>query len=123
MPDITMCNNHTCKVRLKCYRYTATPGKWQSYFQTPPGKDSTCPEYWPNRYPIAKCSICGKPCHRKRKPTKTCSKECWQEQISRTQQNRTRSPEELIATRLGHKKRVERNRLRAEQGKMGRSKV
>lgn len=32
MPDITMCQNHYCYVREKCFRYTATPSyPMQSY--------------------------------------------------------------------------------------------
>ena len=31
--DITMCQNHMCPLRDSCYRYRATPSKWQSYGQ------------------------------------------------------------------------------------------
>lgn len=31
MPDITMCSNTKCPMRHKCYRFTATPSKWQAY--------------------------------------------------------------------------------------------
>ena len=31
MPDITMCKNESCKRKHTCYRYTATPDKYQSY--------------------------------------------------------------------------------------------
>lgn len=40
MPDITMCCNHECPLREKCYRYRARPDKyWQSYaFYKPENK-------------------------------------------------------------------------------------
>lgn len=32
MPDISMCVNKDCQVKLDCYRYIATPHEyWQSY--------------------------------------------------------------------------------------------
>lgn len=31
MPDITMCLSKVCKMREKCYRFTATPSEWQFY--------------------------------------------------------------------------------------------
>ncbi|MFA5379359.1 MAG: hypothetical protein WC455_26620 [Dehalococcoidia bacterium] len=31
MPDITMCTNEDCKVKLSCYRYMAVPAPAQSY--------------------------------------------------------------------------------------------
>jgi len=32
MPDISMCGNKTCPMRLNCYRYMATPNPdWQTY--------------------------------------------------------------------------------------------
>lgn len=32
MPDITMCVNKDCPLRMKCYRFTAVPTPyWQSY--------------------------------------------------------------------------------------------
>ena len=32
MPDITMCRNERCSIKMSCYRYTVEPsGKWQSY--------------------------------------------------------------------------------------------
>lgn len=31
MPDISMCLDHKCPLRETCYRYKATPSKWQSY--------------------------------------------------------------------------------------------
>ncbi len=32
MADITMCQNQECPINSKCYRYTAKPFLWQSYF-------------------------------------------------------------------------------------------
>ena len=31
MPDITMCSNKTCPLRMKCYRFLAKPSPRQSY--------------------------------------------------------------------------------------------
>lgn len=31
MPDITMCANHDCPLRLQCERYLAKPAQYQSY--------------------------------------------------------------------------------------------
>lgn len=55
MPDITMCKNWRCPLRLKCWRYTAFPSEhWQSYFvgiQTPRkngDEQATCEHFWDN---------------------------------------------------------------------------
>jgi hypothetical protein len=55
MPDITMCKNWRCPLRLKCWRYTAFPSEhWQSYFvglQTPRkngDEPATCDYFWDN---------------------------------------------------------------------------
>jgi len=53
MPDISMCNNHACPLRIGCYRYTAQPsGHWQQWalfqWKTVNGK-AECPDYWPVR--------------------------------------------------------------------------
>lgn len=41
MPDITMCEGFNCKVKEKCYRYTAYPNvSWQSYFAVNPNPDN-----------------------------------------------------------------------------------
>lgn len=42
MPDITMCKGDGCGVRDNCYRYTAKPDKWQSYFAKPPRDEKSC---------------------------------------------------------------------------------
>jgi hypothetical protein len=47
MPDICKCQGYDCKMKEKCYRYTAkdTPN-WQSYFsENPAEKDGTCKYY------------------------------------------------------------------------------
>jgi len=31
MPDISMCQNETCPLRDKCFRFMATPSRYQSY--------------------------------------------------------------------------------------------
>ena len=46
MPDITMCNGNNCPVKKKCYRYTAKPSEYQSYFIEAPFKDGKCDHYW-----------------------------------------------------------------------------
>lgn len=46
MPDITMCNGTDCPHKKNCYRFTATPSEYQSYFMEPPIKDGKCNHYW-----------------------------------------------------------------------------
>lgn len=58
MPDITMCmgfkpSGDMCKIRDKCYRFTATPDHFQSFFQEAPFKGGSvrkpyryCEEFW-----------------------------------------------------------------------------
>jgi hypothetical protein len=46
MPDITMCKGTDCPQKESCYRYTAKPSDWQSYFSVPPIKDGKCDMYW-----------------------------------------------------------------------------
>jgi len=47
MPDITMCKGTDCPQKENCYRFTANPNEYrQSYFMTPPIKDSKCEYYW-----------------------------------------------------------------------------
>ena len=31
MPDISMCKNEKCPLRLKCFRYMAVPYEYQAY--------------------------------------------------------------------------------------------
>lgn len=39
MPDITMCSNDKCKLRLSCYRFMAIADRWQSYSKYEPTGD------------------------------------------------------------------------------------
>lgn len=53
MPDISMCSNHACPSREKCYRYTAKPNPlWQAYgmFAPPKGR-KTCDHFITMRKP------------------------------------------------------------------------
>lgn len=36
MPDISMCNNNVCPLRVKCYRFRALPSEMQSYSRFEP---------------------------------------------------------------------------------------
>jgi hypothetical protein len=45
-PDITMCVGTNCPHKEKCYRYTAKPSEYQSYFMEAPIKDGKCEMYW-----------------------------------------------------------------------------
>jgi hypothetical protein len=49
MPDITMCKGTGCPVKDECYRFTASPSDYQSYFVDPPIKDGKCEMYWGTR--------------------------------------------------------------------------
>ena len=51
MPDITMCPGSVgvivCPRRSTCYRYTAIPSEYQSYFMgLPMNSDKTCGYFW-----------------------------------------------------------------------------
>jgi len=46
MPDITMCSGKDCPYKENCYRFTAKPCEYQSYFSTPPIKDGKCDYFW-----------------------------------------------------------------------------
>jgi len=48
MNDITKCADIKCPSKDKCYRYTAKPGRFQSYadFNREPG-DGDCESFWP----------------------------------------------------------------------------
>ena len=46
MPDIAMCSGEECPFKEKCYRFTAKPSEYQSYFVEPPIKDGKCDHYW-----------------------------------------------------------------------------
>ncbi len=43
MPDITMCSDETCPMKMECYRYRAIPDKhMQTYFLDSPRKGDEC---------------------------------------------------------------------------------
>jgi hypothetical protein len=47
MPDITKCNDDSCKKRKKCYRYWSEPSEYrQSYFMKSPRDGDECELYW-----------------------------------------------------------------------------
>jgi hypothetical protein len=46
MPDITMCTGERCPLKQICYRHTATPSRYQSYFAKPPVLGGTCEYFW-----------------------------------------------------------------------------
>jgi len=45
MPDITMCTGEKCLLKQVCYRHTAKPDRYQSYFAKAPVLGGTC-EYF-----------------------------------------------------------------------------
>lgn len=49
MPDISMCTGGTLPHCQDCYRRTAKPSYWQSYFGKPPEDDGECLYYWSAR--------------------------------------------------------------------------
>lgn len=53
MPDLTLCSNETCTLRLSCYRFTATPNpRYQSFSFFNPVKEGssyTCDMYINNK--------------------------------------------------------------------------
>ncbi len=52
MADITMCGNESCPIKMNCYRYTATPNEYQSYFMGMPllkEDQQGCVEFWDNK--------------------------------------------------------------------------
>lgn len=50
MPDITMCKDKDCNLKLKCYRYTAKPDRYQSFFGTEVKVDkNVCEYFWSNK--------------------------------------------------------------------------
>lgn len=46
MPDITMCSGVDCPYKEQCYRFTAKPSEYQSYFLNPPINGDKCDHYW-----------------------------------------------------------------------------
>ena len=49
MTDIIKCNNEDCKLKDKCYRFTAPASNYQSYFSENPDKDGECDRFWDNK--------------------------------------------------------------------------
>ena len=55
MPDITLCRNHKCEAKYKCYRFTAIPDDIaQSYFAGEVGKDENCEYFMADKKDIEK---------------------------------------------------------------------
>ena len=46
MADITMCKGDDFNSRHTCYRFTAKPSKYQSYFKGSPIENNGCDYYW-----------------------------------------------------------------------------
>lgn len=50
MPDISMCTNKNCPLRMNCFRYTAIPDMyWQSYCMFVPDQKGKCDVFWDNK--------------------------------------------------------------------------
>jgi hypothetical protein len=48
MPDISMCINENCPVKLRCYRHTATPTEYRQAYMFFKWDDTGCDHFWPN---------------------------------------------------------------------------
>ena len=46
MPDISMCSVTDCPLAERCYRHTAQPSMWQSYF-VPEARGEQGRYFWP----------------------------------------------------------------------------
>ena len=46
MPDISMCNGDGCEAKHTCYRFTAKPSEYKSYFKPTPIENKGCEYYW-----------------------------------------------------------------------------
>jgi hypothetical protein len=46
MPDITMCFGEKIKLCKTCYRFLATPDRWQSFFSPKVSGKGKCEYYW-----------------------------------------------------------------------------
>ena len=44
--DITMCTGEKCPLKQICYRHTAKPSRFQSYFAKAPVNDGKCKYFW-----------------------------------------------------------------------------
>ena len=50
MADISMCRNESCKLKKKCYRYTAIPSEFrQSYGLFALDENGKCNYFWDNK--------------------------------------------------------------------------
>jgi hypothetical protein len=51
MPDIAMCKGDNCPMKEDCYRYTAKPNSYQSYFTSIPfdAMYRECEHFWDNK--------------------------------------------------------------------------
>lgn len=43
MPDISMCQNEKCKLKIECYRYMAKPSSYQAYTHF---NEENCKSFW-----------------------------------------------------------------------------
>ena len=50
MADISMCSGDGCEAKHTCYRFTAKPSEYQSYFAATPIENEGCEYYWNNNY-------------------------------------------------------------------------
>jgi len=48
MADISMCSGDGCEAKHTCYRFTAKPSEYQSYFAATPIENEGCEYYWNN---------------------------------------------------------------------------
>lgn len=46
MPDITMCLNDKCQIKNDCYRFMATPDRYQSYSFFGKDQEEKCDYFW-----------------------------------------------------------------------------
>jgi len=51
MPDISMCADKTCTLRMNCFRYRAVPNPWRQSYSTftsdsLDGMAANCDHYW-----------------------------------------------------------------------------
>lgn len=49
MPDITVCLNMDCPLRLQCYRYTAMASNMQSFADFKPNENGKCNKFLNNK--------------------------------------------------------------------------
>lgn len=47
MPDISMCRNKECDLRLRCYRYRAKPNEFRQAYGTFYPIQGKCNYFWP----------------------------------------------------------------------------